>query len=79
MDIKDIPLIAAAFINGTRNWLGFSNVDIERKAAYRYQICLGCDTISDDKTECDKSKNGCGCKLWMRTRGSKPCIKNKWQ
>ncbi len=79
MDIKDIPLIAAAFINGTRNWLGFSNPEVEKKATERYAICLECDTISDDKTTCDKALGGCNCPLWMRTRGSKPCIKDKWQ
>lgn len=78
METKDIKFIAEGFINATRNYFNFSTPEIEKKAADRYAICLGCDTISESKATCEKDKGGCGCFLGLKTRSSSACPKNKW-
>lgn len=75
----DYKNIAEGFINATRAWVGFSSPDIEKKAADRYETCLGCDTISEDKSRCDRDKGGCNCYLALKTRSSSDCPKDRWK
>lgn len=75
----DFKQISIGFINATKNRFGFSTPEIESKAAERYATCLGCDTISEDKTICDKEKGGCGCYLGLKTRSESQCPKNYWK
>lgn len=80
MNIKlsDIPLIAQGFINDFRAELGIADPQVEAKYKKRYEICLKCPILSDDKLRCDASKGGCGCKLAKRLRSNKGCPKGKW-
>jgi hypothetical protein len=78
MNLSDLKFIAEGFINATRARFKFSSMEVEKKAAARYEICLACPILSDCKTKCDKDKGGCGCPLDMRTRSSKGCPKGKW-
>ena len=75
----DLIEIAKGFINGTRNWIGIPDPEVEKKAEERYAVCLGCDTLSECKTKCDKKKGGCGCPLFLRTRSNKGCPKGYWK
>lgn len=79
MELTDIKHIATGFINATRAHFGIGDELVEKKAEKRYEICLGCDTISDDHFKCDKEKGGCNCPLAMRTRSDKGCPKGYWQ
>ena len=76
MDPKEIKYLAEAFINSTRNRIGFPNVEMEELATKRYETCLECSTRTG--TKCDKAKGGCGCPLHLRTRSSKGCPLKKW-
>ncbi len=77
MQIK-IKEIAEGFINNTKNKFGIADPKIEELAKSRYEICLACKTISEDKTICDSDKGGCGCYLDLKTRSSSNCPKNLW-
>jgi hypothetical protein len=74
----DYKNIAVGFINATRNRFGFSSPDTEKLAANRYETCLQCDTISDDKIRCDRDKGGCNCILYLKTRSGSECPKQRW-
>jgi len=76
--IKDIPLIAQGYINAFRAELGIADKGTEEEYKRRYEICLNCPIISDDKLSCDKKKTGCGCKLAKRLRSNKGCPKGRW-
>lgn len=71
--------IAKGFLNATKKEFGSENPEVERLAQERFTVCLGCDTISDDKNWCSKAKGGCGCLLMFLVRSDKPCSKGKWK
>ena len=78
MEFKDLKFIAQGFIHATRSRSGLADPEVEKLAAERYETCLGCEIISDDKIRCDKDKGGCNCILSWKTRSDSECPKKKW-
>jgi hypothetical protein len=79
MGPEDIKEITKGIFNKIMNDLGIPREEVEKRYKARYEICLKCPTLSDDKTTCDKLKGGCGCPLSLRLRSNKGCPKGKWK
>lgn len=74
----DLKEIARGFMNSTKKQFGVENQSIEERAEKRYEICLQCPIISDNKRRCDITKGGCNCLLGWKTRSNSKCPKDKW-
>jgi hypothetical protein len=71
MDYKNI---IQGFINAGRAYVKYPSKEIEKKALARFEVCLKCPLISEDKYRCTK----CGCVLSAKTRSNSKCPENKW-
>jgi hypothetical protein len=56
--MRNLRKEAESFVKITSSDVGNPSKEIERKAVDSYEICLGCEVLSNSKQKCDAKKEG---------------------
>ena len=56
--MKNLRKEAENYVKITSSDVGNPSKEIERKAVDSYEICLGCEVLSNSKQKCDAKKEG---------------------